>query len=320
MNRSHYFNLIEEKLHILAARIDGRGKLNILDLHLHSEDFYKSFLNLLFGWSLQNLNHAKQNVEGIDLIDHSNRIAAQVSATATKAKVESALTKDLSAFSNYSFKFISISKDASDLRTKSFQNPHNLIFNAQKDVYDIPKILTEIISLDVDKQKDIAGFIRKELSEVDEKRVESSLATVISILAKEDLQTGGAILQTKVFEIEQKITHNQLNAARVLVEDYKIHHARIDKIYSEFDKMGTNKSLSVLNSMRLEYAAHKSSLCADNLFFKISERLIERIRVSSNYVPLPMEELELCVNILMVDAFIRCKIFESPIGNAHASS
>lgn len=44
MNRSQYFNYIEEKLNTLATRIESRGKLNILDFHLHSEDFYLHFL------------------------------------------------------------------------------------------------------------------------------------------------------------------------------------------------------------------------------------------------------------------------------------
>lgn len=320
MNRSHYFNIIEEKLHVLATRIEGRGKLNILDLHLHSEDFYKSFLNLIFGWGLQNLNHTKQNIEGIDLVDDIKRIAAQVSATATKAKVESALIKDLKAFAGYAFKFISISKDASDLRTKTFQNPHSLTFDPQKDIYDIQRILHEILVLDVIHQKTIAEFIRRELgSEVDQMRVESSLAAIISILAKEDWNSGDSVLQTQVFEIDQKITYNQLNAARSIVEDYKIHHARIDKIYSEFNKMGANKSISVLHSIRLEYLSYKTKLAADELFLKIAERVIERIQTSSNYVPIPVEELELCVNILVVDAFIRCKIFENPMGAVHAA-
>lgn len=33
MNRTHYFNYIEEKLGTLAYRINLRGKINILDLN-----------------------------------------------------------------------------------------------------------------------------------------------------------------------------------------------------------------------------------------------------------------------------------------------
>ena len=45
MNRTTYFNYIEEKLNINAVRIEARGKLNILDLNQHSENFYNDFLN-----------------------------------------------------------------------------------------------------------------------------------------------------------------------------------------------------------------------------------------------------------------------------------
>jgi hypothetical protein len=41
---------------------------------------------------------------------------------------------------------------------------------------------------------------------------------------------------------------------------------------------------------------------------------------SANYADIPVEELDLCVNILVVDAFIRCKIFKNPLGYADAAS
>src|SRR5690606_23861989 len=114
MNRLEYFNFIEEKLNLLALRIASRGGLNILDLHLHSEDFYTHFLNLLFDWNLVNTNTIQQNTPGIDLVDIKNRIVVQVSATATKQKIQSALSKNLSKYQRYTFKFIAItSKDIS---------------------------------------------------------------------------------------------------------------------------------------------------------------------------------------------------------------
>jgi len=131
MNRSLYFNYIVSRLSALAVEIELRGKLNLLDLHLHAENFYLHLFNKLFGWDLENLNASKRNVAAIDLIDHKNKIVVQVSATATKEKVESALSKNLSAYLGYAFKFISISKDGNPLRSMIFANPHNLTFNPQ---------------------------------------------------------------------------------------------------------------------------------------------------------------------------------------------
>ena len=84
MNRSNYFSYIEEKLHVLANRIETRGKLNLLDLHVHSENFFLHFFNLLFGYKLANLNTKIQNVEFIDLIGNQDKILVQVSATCTR--------------------------------------------------------------------------------------------------------------------------------------------------------------------------------------------------------------------------------------------
>ena len=50
----------------------------------------------------------------------------------------------------------------------------------------------------------------------------------------------------------------------------------------------------------------------DHLFFEVISKVEEKILNSSNYSSIPFDELELCVNILVVDAFIRCKIFENP--------
>jgi len=320
MNRSHLFNYIEEKLSQLATRIEVRGKLNLLDLHLHSENFYLHFFNNLFGWQLDNLNTVKPNVEAIDLIDHENKIVVQVSATATKAKVKSALAKDLSAFAGYFFKFISISKDAGSLRTQAFLNPHKLTFDPRCDIFDVPSILKQISGLDIDDQRRIADFIRKELgAEVNARTLETNLAAVIKILAKQDLRPGNSAVETTPFNVDEKIEFNNLDASRDIIDDYLVHHSRVDRIYTDFDRGGANKSLSVLNAIRGFCLAHKVQLRGDALFRKIADCVADTVQTSLNHEPLPWEELELCVNILVVDAFVRCKIFKNPVGYAYAT-
>ena len=50
MNRSNYFNYIEEKLNILSYRIKSRGKINLLDLNIYSETFFAELMNHLLGY------------------------------------------------------------------------------------------------------------------------------------------------------------------------------------------------------------------------------------------------------------------------------
>lgn len=95
MNRTEYYNYIDEKLHTLAYRITTNGKLNMLHLHMHSENFYLHLFNLLYEYNLKNLNKTLQNVEAIDLIDDEKKIVIQVSSTNTKQKIESSLKEKI---------------------------------------------------------------------------------------------------------------------------------------------------------------------------------------------------------------------------------
>ena len=77
MNRPDYFNVIEERLNLLAVQIITRGRLNILDYHGHLENFYQYFLNEVYGWTVTNENNNKQNVEAIDLMTVSLTVGGQ---------------------------------------------------------------------------------------------------------------------------------------------------------------------------------------------------------------------------------------------------
>jgi hypothetical protein len=81
----------------------------------------------------------------------------------------------------------------------------------------------------------------------------------------------------------------------------------MEGIYAEFSREGVNKSHSVLLAIRRFYHQNKASCNGDELFSKIFDGVKELVSErSSNYKPIPLEELELCIGILIVDAFIRC--------------
>lgn len=322
MNRNPYFNYIDEKLHVLARRIETRGKLNLLDIHLHSENFYLHFFNQLYGYNLENLNSKLQNVEAIDLIDHSNKIVIQVSATCTKEKVESALNKNiLDSYRNYSFKFISISKDASELRKKSFNNPYSLSFTPALDIFDIVFVLNDILGKQAPELKEIYKFIKSELgNEIDIVKLDSNLASVINILSRETWDEANKSDSVNSFEIDRKITFNDLTESKSTIDEYCVYYKKVDEKYSEFDTLGSNKSNSVLATIKREYLKQKNIGNSDLIFSVVIEKVKDKVLESPNFVEIPIDELELCVDIIVVDAFIRCKIFDNPQNYNYATS
>lgn len=92
----------------------------------------------------------------------------------------------------------------------------------------------------------------------------------------------------------------------------------MDEKYIEFDKLGVNKSLSVFSVLSNQYIKLQNENKEDSdIFYSIINNVIEIIQKSKNYVEIPYEELEMCVCIIVVDAFIRCKIFKNPEGYNH---
>jgi len=276
--------------------------------------FYVHFFNLLFGYALKNINTSSHNVEGIDLIDTVSKIVLQVSSTATKQKIESALSKNLSSYKNHKFNFISISKDASSLRSNNYHNPHALLFIPQKDIHDVKSILDIILHSDIVKQQLVYEFLSKELkSDINSPIKETNVASIINVISKENLNSSSIANTDIPFNVDDKLKFNNLQTAKMVIEDYKIYHSRINKIYSEFDLLGQNKSKSVLDALRNNYIKLSRTYDSDELFFQLVDLTVNTVQQSSNYIPMPLEELELCVNVIVVDAFIRCKIFKNPM-------
>lgn len=320
MNRSNYFNYIEEKLDTLSYRIKIRGKINLLDLNIYSETFFADLVNHLFSYHLKNLNAVQQNTEGIDLIDDKIKIIAQVSSTCSKRKIESSLSKDiLGKYKDYRFIFIAIAGDADKLRKDTFKNPHGVAFRPQTDIYDIKSLLNIVLNSPTDMQRVLYDFLRDELgNDIDIVKVDTNLALIINILSNEDLTVATTKPEVNSFEITKKIEFNNLQSAQPIIDDYMIYYSKVDEKYKEFDSQGSNRSISVLAEIRKQYfiqcSLHNDSF---EIFLATINGVIEIVKGSKNYIEIPYDELDMCVSILVVDAFIRCRIFKNPEGYRH---
>lgn len=320
MNRSHNFNYIEEKLNTLSYRIKIRGKINLLDLNIYSESFFAELMNLLLHYELKNMNPIKQNSEGIDLVDTKHNVIAQVSSTCTKQKIENSLNKEIFRdYPGFCFIFIAICGEADKMKKTTFKNPNNVIFSPLHDIYDIKSLLNMVLDMPVKDQRKLYEFIKEELgSDVDIVKVDTHLATIINILAQEDLHKTNDSPEINSFEILRKIEFNDLLTVQPTIDDYKIYYSKLDEKYKEYDKQGANRSLSVLSVLRNQYTRLLGKITDPHeIFFSIIDNVIELIKNSKNYIEIPYEELEMCVSILVVDAFIRCKIFKNPEGYHH---
>ncbi len=316
MKRQDLFNYIENLLSGLAYRVERRGKLNILDLHLHSENFYRDFFNLLFGWNLVNLNEENQNVEAIDLIDRENKIIIQVSSINTKQKIDNALAKSsMEDYVGWSFKFISIARSANNLKNKRFINKYGVSFTPSEDIYDIDAILHEILGLNTERLQIIADFLKSELgNNLSAAALESDLEKVILILSKIDISEFEGIKVDNEFQIDEKIDYNSLSNSIDIIKEYNIWQTAVKRIYDAFDAEGMNKSFFVLQKIRSIYLTEKKNKQGDALFDAVRNDVKKEIITHATSGELSYESIDICADVLIVDAFIRCKVFENPKG------
>lgn len=313
MNRRIMFDYIEKNLNFLAYRIESRSKFNLQEFNIFSESFYRELLNILYDYSLKNLNQINQNFPGVDLIDENNKILIQISSTCNKQKIENSLSKkELIKYKDYKFIFLSISKSGDNLKNKQINNPYNLMFEPNEDILDIQSILNIILYSDINKINKLYNLIKEESQkEIDDNKLPSNLTKVINVLSNEISKANDKI--EVEFVIEDKINYNKLYKVREVIEDYANYSNILVNIYNEFDLEGKNVSFFVINKIKNEYNKLKLEENDNNkLFYNLIDKIIEIVINSKNYKELTIEELEDSVKILVVDTFMRCKIFEKP--------
>lgn len=161
MNSEKYMDFIEERLYTLQYRIIKRAKLNLQDLNVRSEDFYREMLNQIYGYNLINKNKCKQNFTSIDLQDDDNKILIQVTCTVTKEKINNTLIKDiLKEYPDYTMYFVFIGEKAKSLIGKKYNNPHKINFNSKENIIDLDILIDKINSLDIKDLKKVYEVVK----------------------------------------------------------------------------------------------------------------------------------------------------------------
>lgn len=326
MNSEFYISFIEYHLHYLQRIIITRSTLNILNLHIRSEDFYRELFNMIYGYKLVNANMIEPNASSIDLVDDENKIIFQVTCTSTKEKIEQTLSKEIlkEKYSDYSLYFMFIGKNAEHLIGKEYKNPYNISFDSQNHIYDVDILLRKINFLPIDNLKNIYDLVKKYLLPTDiipQQRVKSLLPMVIKALCTyNDNENFVSFDDTKAFEINQKIQFNHLKESEDLIHEWAPYEGIMMKIYNEFDQSGHLKSKAILMKINRKYRQLRQEIQnEDELFFSIIKSFSDEMIYNQELINdnISEEELEICIQIIVVDAFMRCKIFKNPGGETY---
>lgn len=316
LQNQYIFNEILDRLSGLASNIKLRASFNLLDSNVLSEDFYLGLLNLVYGWNLHNANSDVQNVQGIDLIDRNRKIVVQVTSTCTKQKLEHSLDKIPESCKGFHFYFLPIVDEEKKLRKGKYNPPFDVIFNPQSDILDNATILAKIKEeVNPDKLDAIYAYIRGCIQDGNPTPLvlASGLEYVITQIADSEIEEQE--FDVTNFAIPAKVSFNNLSSTgKEVIETYKQYYLSVQAIYEEYAKMGQMKSKAVLQKLHKIYVGLKHKHIGDALFEAIQKEIVRQLSMKNLADrQFTREQLEMCVDILMVHAFIECKIFEKPL-------
>lgn len=88
MRKKEEIEKIAELFARFRAEVENLNSLNLYDINIHAENVIIPILNIVYGLNLVNINNEVKNSSAIDLVDTDNRIAIQVTSTATGEKIK----------------------------------------------------------------------------------------------------------------------------------------------------------------------------------------------------------------------------------------
>ena len=327
LKHSEYMVKITEKLSMSAFIIKFKGMQAQFDDHKYMEVFYRELLNMVFNYQLEN---AKTNQPGYDLIDKKNYILFQVTAEDTKTKVNDTIkkiNKISEEYKGYNLKFMIISERDSKLKNGVFDDV-KIVFNPKNDIVDLNYLVNQIGSLPLDRIEDVLAFIDKSLplSNNSVVSINNNLYEVVKAIAMnyvEEESVGFEELPMK-FKIEDKIRFNDLIDCYATISDLSGYHVFINNIYEQQAREGNTMFERVLRKIQREYRdiiVNNESYSSNKIFHELCERITNQILLDDRLKDeFDRDVLEECVEIIVVDAFIKCKIFKRPEDSIYDTS
>jgi hypothetical protein len=222
-----YINSIRERLAFLKSQVEISSRINLYDIHIHSEYFYKDFLNLLYGYKLNTL---EKNATAIDLGDKKNKIAFQVTSDSSSNKIHETIKKfiEKKLYNDYNELNMLILTEKQDFKRVKFDTKGYFVFSADKNIWDIHYIIESKIRGMVEEElKIVKEFLEKNIG-LPTREIKATLSNqvqtiiqLIEYLSKEENQKPVEVPSEKEPDPNKKINSRFSEHSNFLINEYK---------------------------------------------------------------------------------------------------
>ena len=126
----------------------------------------------------------------------------------------------------------------------------------------------------------------------------------------------------KAFKPIDKIVYNSVKRNKNLIQEYSVFFPKINAIYEELESQGSFRKEKLLRNIKMLYSRIKGVYVADsddelkiiqenadNIIEDIENQLLQMVDNNSS----TKEDIAFALPVIIVDAFLRCKILENPM-------
>ncbi len=323
MNRTILIEKINYYLSILNSSVKLNNSLNLTNDTVNCENIFKEVLNRLFDYNLENTNLFKSNFGAIDLKDDINKIIFQVTSERSTDKIQSTLDKIiLKSYKEYKLYFLIISDGSVQyFRQQNYSNKYLDVFDKQN-ILSLKDLASFISTLEVFKLDSIEKILEENIvvPSRNVQMLDTNLAEIINMLGEDEIEPGDNNLNS--FEIIKKIEFNNLKEKEADILELTSYYSKLNAKYKTLNLLGKNKERCVLHKLHkiyLSIVSFNANLPERDIYDRIVEEVIIYVKNSANFNKICEEELLFSVEIIVCDAFIKCKIFKNPKGYCYVN-
>lgn len=153
------------------------------------------------------------------------------------------------------------------------------------------------------------------------RRNPSMLKNVINAISNISFEVIDTEVNLNAYNPKTKLNYNSIKTNYSLIQEYKVYHNKINSLYDELELQGSLKKEKLLQNINSIYLKIKGKYVLDSDYpmeiirqysDKIIDDVFDEILLELEDENSFNEDLIIGIRLIMVDAFIRCKILEEP--------
>jgi hypothetical protein len=315
MNRKSCIDGIVYYLSILRFSVELHNSLNHQDINVASENFFRDFLNLAFGYHLKNINIVQRNAQAIDLGDDDARIAIQVTSSTGLAKVKHTYAGFVKGGLNntYDRLIILMIGEKTGFKQDTFGEVGGFQISLRDDVWGISEVLSRLEDLTLDKLAECEKYLKDGISVRRPREANEVLTLVrlIEVLSEANAESVRADILTDP-DPDRKINARFADHAdflkRQFTELHMLYGATLDEVTNQSDiSHGRMQKLQIYLTNWSDRVLQK---CGNNPKIAL-ERMVSQTMVKMGDSDIGFDEG--AVRFYLIQQLIACNVFPNTL-------